>query len=111
MSTSIIKAIQASLDTINALKGKRKTGEETKLYQEAFGFLEDKTESGICGISTMSDVADINVNVRYEIQYATIPSNKRGNLSPYAGKEVGIILTYIQNRSSRINYFIFETKK
>lgn len=106
---SLIQSIQKNLDTINALRAKQKTAEELRTYQNALGLLNKNMESGMCLTSRIKNVVDIDL--RYQIQYTTMPHKTVGNLSPYSGEQVGIILTHDQYQQSRIHYFIFKIKK
>lgn len=50
----------------------------------------------------------IDIDKRYQIQKTNIPTNKRGNLSEFAGKRVEIILTQVTQMGKRMNLYIRE---
>ena len=50
----------------------------------------------------------IDIDKRYQIQKTNIPTNKRGNLSEFAGKRVEIILTQVTQMGQRMNLYIKE---
>ena len=50
--------------------------------------------------------ASFDITRRYTEQIVTIPANKRGNLSKYAGKKVSIFATTISAKGPRIEFYI-----
>ena len=50
----------------------------------------------------------IDIDKRYQIQKTNIPTNKRGNLSEFAGKRVEIIVAQVTQTGKRMNLYIRE---